>query len=105
MPEDKEIFLKNLNLNVYSVLGRPFLHTLLDPQHQVNEPVDLNHPALFPADLDLVQQVALSLVLAAADGQRLANVLDVLLTGQLGHACHRAENESVIFHVLSFIIY
>lgn len=62
-----------------------FLHALLDPQHQVDEPVDLNHPAFLPADLDLVQQVALRLVLAAADRQRLTDVLYVLLAGQLRH--------------------
>lgn len=67
-------------------LGGAFLHTLLDPQNQMNEPVDLNHPALLPADLYLVQQVALRLLLAAADRQRLPDVLDVLLARQLRHA-------------------
>lgn len=52
----------------------------------MNEPVDLDHPALLPADLDLVQQVALRLLLAAAHRQRLPDVLDVLLAGQLRHA-------------------
>lgn len=52
----------------------------------MNEPVDLDHPALLPADLDLVQQVTLRLLLAAAHRQRLPDVLDVLLAGQLRHA-------------------
>ena len=68
-------------------LSGSFVHTLLDPQHQVNKPVYLNHPALLPANLYLVQQVALSFVLVAADSQRLSDVLDVLLARQLGHAC------------------
>lgn len=41
--------------HINRVLSGPFLHTLLDSQHQVNKPVDLNHPAFFPADLYLVQ--------------------------------------------------
>lgn len=64
----------------------------------MDEPVDLNHPALLPADLDLVQQVALRLVLAAAHRQRLSDVLDVLLAGQLRHACtkqHGSQTEGV----------
>lgn len=69
------------------VLSGALLHALLDAQHQVNEPVDLDHPALFPADLDLVQQVVLCFIVAAAHGQRLADVLNVLLAGQLRHAC------------------
>lgn len=72
-----------------TVLSGVFLHALLDAQHQMNEPVDLNHPALLPADLDLVQQMALRLLLAAAHSQRLPDVLNVLLTGQLGHAWSR----------------
>lgn len=47
----KKVFFPNL----YRVLSGPFFHTLLDPQHQMNKPVDLNHPAFLPADLDLVQ--------------------------------------------------
>lgn len=71
-------------------LGGAFLHALLDAQHQVDKPVDLDHPALLPADLDLVQQVVLRFALAAAHGQSLADVLDVLLAGQLGHPCAAA---------------
>lgn len=59
----------------------------------MNKPVDLYHPALLPADLDLVQQVALGLVFAAADCQRLPDVLDVLLARQLRHASHQHHGE------------
>lgn len=90
----KKAPIKNKNKRALHLLSAPlkslsgaFLHALLDAQHQVNEPVDLDHPALFPADLDLVQQVVLCFILAAAHGQRLADVLNVLLAGQLRHAC------------------
>lgn len=76
-------------------LSGALLHALLDAQHQVNEPVDLDHPALLPADLDLVQQVVLCLTFAAANSQRLADVLNVLLAGQLRHACPVKRSEAL----------
>lgn len=83
-------------------LSGPFLHTLLDPQHQMNKPIDLNHPAFFPADLNLIQEVALRFVLAASHSQRLADILDVLLTGQLRHACQWViKIENSLYHSAS----
>ena len=76
----------NVQYTTWGGLRGAFLHPLLDAQYQVNKPVDLHHPALLPADLDLVQQVALRLLLAAAHRQRFTDVVDVLLAGQLGHA-------------------
>lgn len=72
-------------------LGRALFHALLNPQNQMNKPVDLYHPALLPADLDLVQQVAPRIVFAAPDGQRLPDVFDVLLARQLRHAWKKKE--------------
>lgn len=73
--------------------GRALLHTLLDAEDEVQEPVELDGPAFVPADLDLVQEVSLGLVLGAAHGQRLPDVLDVLLAGELGHAGHQHHGE------------
>lgn len=77
MPEQNVIFLSNSKLEILilpnlwqpnlRVLSGPFLHPLLDPKNQMNKPVDLNHPSFLPADLYLVQEVALRLILTAAD--------------------------------------
>ena len=73
--------------------GRAFLHSLFDSQHQVQEPVELHRPAFISANLDLVQEVTLGLLLRAADGQRLSDVLNVLFAGQLGHTGHQHHGE------------